>query len=198
MEKIKLSKGLIAIGGNEKSGKTSFSILLANKIAKKEKVLFLNWKDYADRLHQIIRNNGEIVNNFLDINTNIEYFSVGSFIKIMELIDINKYSFIFIDDINYFTQTGNLFSELDQYNTYGKNSAIRALRFIVDKFKVNVIFNIEIDTNETPQLADFAWSRLIINECDQVLAINENDKNKIEVYNLKKQNLEIENHQIKI
>ena len=193
MKNLKLSQGLIAIGAAQGVGKTSFSIRLANYLAQKEKVLFLNWTDYADKLHEILRNSEAEIHKNLDINTRIGYFNIGSFIDILERIDTQKYTTIFIDDLNYFTQTGDTYGELDQFNTYGKDSAIRALRFIVDKYKVRVVFNLTIDNVVTPKLADFAWSRLIINDCDQVIGLsNDQDGNQIEMYVLKDLKLEKE------
>ncbi len=192
MKKIKLKKGLIAIGGIQKIGKTTFAIQLANKIAKKEKVLYLNWTDYADRLHDLILKNNKKIYSNLDINTNLDFFNVGSFIQIMDLIEENRYKTVFIDDINYFTQTGETDCALDEYNKYGKDSAMKALRFLVDKYNIRIVFNMTIDTNFTPKLADFVWSRLIINDCDQVLALSYNKKrNKIKLFQLKDKNMEI-------
>lgn len=197
MEKLTLSNGLIAIGAVEKGNKTTYAIQLANELAKEEKVLYLNWTDFADRLHYLIKKGGSDVNKNLDINTNIGYFDVGAFITIMELIETNNYSTIFIDDINYFSQSGSEFDVFDEINSNGKDNVIRALRYIVDKLNVRVVFNITINANETPKLADFAWSRLIINDCDQVIAINEN-KNNLEIFNLKNEKLEIEKYEIKL
>jgi len=197
MEKLTLSKGLIAIGAVEKGNKTTYAIRLANELAKKEKVLYLNWTDFADRLHYLIKKGGSDINKNLDINTNIGYFDVGSFITIMELIETNNYSTIFIDDINYFSQSGAEFDVFDEINSNGKDNVIRALRYIADKLNVRVVFNITIYANETPKLADFVWSRLIINDCDQVIALNENDNN-LEIFNLKNEKLEIEKYEIEL
>ncbi len=195
MEKFKLSNGLIAIGAIENGSKTTYAIQLANELAEKEKVLYLNWTDYADRLNHLIKKRGNKVNKNLDINTNIGFFDVGTFITIMELIELKNYSTIFIDDINYFSQSGVEFDIFDEINSNGKDNVIRALRYIVDKLNVRVVFNITINANGAPKLADFAWSRLIINDCDQVIALNEN-KNDLEIYNLKNEKLEMEKHKI--
>lgn len=196
MNKI-FENGLIAIGAVELGYKTAFAIQLANDIAKKEKVLYLNWTDYADHLHHQIKKSGQEVSKNLDINTNVGYFDAGSFINIMELIEINNYTTVFIDDINTYSQSGDMYTEFDEINSNGKDNVIRALRYIVDKMKVRVFFNITITTDNLPKLKDFVWSRLIINDCDQVIALNKID-NKLEIFKLKNQNLEIEKHEIKL
>ena len=153
MEKLKLSEGLIAIGAAEMAGKTSFAIRLANLLAKKERVLFLNWTDYADRLHQIITKSNNSVNDKLDINTNVGYFNIESFIEIMELIETHNYSTIFIDDINYFTQIGETFDLIDQYNLVLNDcNEVIALSKIDDniknKNKIVQVFNLKNDSFE--------------------------------------------------
>jgi len=42
MKNLSISKGLVAIGAVEKGRKTTYAIQLANELAKKEKVLYLN------------------------------------------------------------------------------------------------------------------------------------------------------------
>ena len=197
MKKLKLSNGLIAIGAVEKGRKTTYAIQLANEIAKNEKVLYLNWTDYADRLNYLIKKGNNEISENLEINTNVGFFDVGTFINIMELIENNNYSTIFVDDINTFSQSGETFDCYDEINSNGKDNVIRALRYIVDKFNVRVIFNVSIIADEIPKLADFAWSRLIINDCNQVIALNETEK-ALEIYNLKNENLEIEKHKMKL
>lgn len=205
LEKIKLSDGLIAVGSEERKVKTTFAIHLANEVAKEEKVLFLNWFDYADRLNNILKKSKVKISNNLNINTNIEYFDVGSFLKIIDLIESYKYTTLFIDDINYFVQN----NAVDYFSTEIRNQAILALKFIVEKYNVRIIFTINIDkhlynTSVQPDLGDFAWSRLVINDCDQVIALNKLDgiedvinnktyeQNSIQVYNLKNDRIDIE------
>ena len=54
MERIKLSKGVIALGGTQGVGKTRFSLKLANYTAEKEKVLFISYQDYNEKLISIV------------------------------------------------------------------------------------------------------------------------------------------------
>lgn len=76
----------------------------------------------------------------LNINTDIGYFSMDSFLKIIDLIECYNFKTIFIDDINYYMK-----SDSDCY--FGqelKEEVLRAFRFIVDRYAVNIIFTIKI------------------------------------------------------
>lgn len=211
MERLKLSEKLIAIGAVEGVGKTRFAINLANQLAEKEKVLFINWTDYSEKLHKIIEQSGKTLNDNLDINTRVGYFDVGSFLEILELIEFNNYSTIFIDDINYFIQSETVSLLGQEY----RDQAIKALKYIVDRYSVRIVFNVTIDINVSnsnyhqPNLGDFAWSRLIVNDCDQVIALtnlnsvvnnetNEYYYNTLEVFNLKNNKCEVESFKINL
>jgi len=212
MERLKLSKKLIAIGAVEGVGKTRFAINLANQLAEKEKVLFINWTDYSEKLQKIVEQSDKALNDNLDINTRIGFFDVGSFLEIIEQIEFHNYSTIFIDDINYYLQSDAVTVTGQEY----RDQAIKALKFIVDRYSVRIVFNVTIEINvnssnyRRPNLGDFAWSRLIINDCDQVIALTnldsvvniENnevyDYNTLEVFNLKNNTLEIESIKINL
>lgn len=199
---MKLSKGLIAVGAEEKSASTSLLINLANKLAEKEKVLFINWTDFSEKLHQEIRKTNVVSKN-LTIDTNIDYFGVKSFLDIIDLIESYQYSSIFIDDINYYVQ-----ADYDGY--FGEeinNQAIRGLRYIVDKLSVRIVFNIRVSkqldvTKKELILADFSWSRLIINDCDQVLALynlkDEGNYENMQISNLKNDSCEVETSKLNL
>ncbi len=192
---ISSKKELIALGGHKGSGKTKFSILLANRIAKTQKVLFLNWIDYADKLHNHIVSQNEEVSENLTLNTNIDYFSVGSFLDIIDLIKSYNYTTIFIDDINYFTQ-----SHCDDYfDTKMREETMRTFKYLVEELSVSVIFNININESYLNgefylNLGDFVWSRLLVNDCDKVFIIKQQKEKDFhfDMYKLKGENNKIE------
>ncbi len=194
MKKIFLENGLIAIGGRKNSGKSTFALQLANNIAAKEKVLFMSWQDYEANLRDIIlKLNDEIAEN-LDINTEIDYYSVSSFINIMELIEYQKYTTIFIDDVESFKR-GTI---SNSYHDYENDSIIASLKYLADKYNIRVIFILEVvESDSLVALRDFSWSRLIVNHCEQVMAISQFDhelkKNNITLSYLKGRKLEMQN-----
>lgn len=112
MNRLKLS-GLVSFGGAKGIGKTRFLLKLANSIANKEKVLFLSWQDCKENLSNIIHSIDGSVHPNLNINTSLNYFNVGTFLEIIEIIQKKKYTIIFIDDIENFTQNdySDFFSE---------------------------------------------------------------------------------------
>lgn len=206
---LKLSNGLVAFGAENRYEKTKTSINLANYLAKNEKVLFLNWTDYSDKLEAMLTNK---INKNLWINTQVNYFNIGSFLTIIDLIESYNFTTIIIDDIDYFLQgDSNCY-----FSNEEKDNLIKALKFISDKYNIRVLFNVEVKHNSNKQdsfaleLADFAWSRLILNDCDQVLAIKnldgiENINNKenytincFHIYSLKEKSVAIENSIITI
>ena len=100
MERLKLSNGLVAIGYggiSENKDQTKFSLRLANQLAEKENVLFLNWNNYSRKLEKIIKKLGIEKNQKLEINTRIEYFGLASFLNIAELIESNGFTTFFSD-----------------------------------------------------------------------------------------------------
>lgn len=197
MNRIKLSNGLIAIGGALKIGKTNFSLKLANHLALTEKILFLSWQDCKDNLEATIVRMGDTINENLDINTSLDNLNVGSFLELISIIEDNKYTSIFIDDIENFTQYNfkDMFSEQ-------KDSSIKAMKYIVNTLNVRIILNTTILYDRwEPTLRLFDWSRSIINDCNQILAIyrpayfgiTQDDEgnsllDKIEILNLKNDN----------
>jgi len=177
MDKIKLASGLIAIGFHgEKSNieKTKFPIYLANKLAENEKVLFLNWNNYSRKLEQILTGLGWHKNPNLQINTSVNYFGLESFFDIIDLIESEDYKTIFIDDIFSFTMG-------DVQKFEDRDLVIKTLKFISDRFLVIIVFQMNIDDKMflnsnyvyevEPELGYFNWSRMIINDCEQVFAI---------------------------
>ncbi len=191
---IYLDNGLIAIGGYQNSGKTAFALQIANRIAENEKVLYLSWQDYGDNLqNQILKFSKKIAQN-LDINTQIDYYSVRTFIQILELIEEKGYTTVFIDDVDSF-KYGTI---SNSYYDYENNAIIETLKYIAEKYAIRLVFTLRIPEYEdlTISLRDFAWSRLIVNDCKQVLSVykdTELEENYINLSYLKGKNLEIQN-----
>lgn len=215
---IQLEKGVIAIGYGGKSNyidQTKLSLKLANKIAETEKVLFLNWNNYTRMLEQIIKSLKIVKNRNLEINTNVGYFGLSSFLEIIELIEKNHYTTIFIDNFRSFT-----LEELDVYENDYKNTLIKSLTFLYKKYSVRIVFNVNIDPNmfsfnynsteNSIDLGYFRWSRNIINDCNQVFAVQnlegylntETDEyfenNTFNIFELKNQNDKLQKFTLKI
>ncbi len=199
MEKLRLVNGLIALGGLKGKGKTLFALQLANELAKKEKVLFLNWQDYGSNLEQLLLEIEGSVAEKLTINSRQNWFSVGAFLEFIHLLEVEKYTTIFIDDVDTFLGGEDIFKGTD-YSL--RDELIEALSFLVERYKIRIVFVLRLDKlddemGEIPSLRDFIWSRLIINDCHQVLGLSEtyrvaNDRNEVNVASLKEDSLEIE------
>ncbi len=196
---IYLKNNLIAIGGYKDAGKTAFALQLANRIAENEKVLYLSWQDYGANLQsQILQFSNKIADN-LDINTQVDYYSVRSFIQILELIEEKGYTTLFIDDVDSF-KYGTI---SNSYYDYENNAIIETLKYIAEKYTIRLIFTLRIPESEdlTISLRDFAWSRLIVNDCEQVISIYKNtelEENCIYLSYLKGKDLEIQNEIINL
>ncbi len=201
MEKLRLANGLIALGGLKGKGKTMFALQLANELAKKEKVLFLSWQDYGSNLEQLLLEIDGGVAEKLKINSKQNWFGVSTFLELINLIEAEKYTTIFIDDVDTFLGGEDFFRGTD-YSF--RDELISALSFLVERYKIRIVFVLRLDRLDdemeiTPSLRDFVWSRLIINDCHQVLGIGETyntekDLNEIKVASLKEESLEIEEY----
>ncbi len=199
MEKLRLANGLIALGGLKGKRKTLFALQLANELAKKEKVLFLSWQDYGSNLEQLLLEIEGSIAEKLTINSRQNWFSVSAFLEFIHLIEVEKYTSIFIDDVDTFLGGEDVFRGTD-YSL--RDELIEALLFLVEKYKIRIVFVLRLDRlddemGETPSLRDFIWSRLIINDCHQVLGLSETystdkNENEIAVASLKEDSLEIE------
>lgn len=169
MDRIKISNGVIAVAGAKGEGKTRFMLKYANFLAKKERVLFLCYQDYSERLKHILTCiDGEICNN-LQINTHLEFYTVESFINLVEYIKKEGFNTVIIDSIE-------TYSPLQQ--PYNANEVVNSLIFIVKQTQARVIFTINLHENfnvgnsvSRPNLSDFIWPRAIINQCSQIYAI---------------------------
>jgi len=171
MGTITLEKGLIAIGGLEGEGKTTFCLKIANHLAESEKVLFVNYQDYSNKLNQILEEFDDIICENLIIRTDFEYFGIDSFVELMQELEINSYSTIIIDNsdfLNKYDPWDNAYGDVDEF--------VKAMAFLTKHFKIRVIFSVNIGqkvsySRKYPMLKDFNSSRHIPNKCDQILAI---------------------------
>jgi hypothetical protein len=196
MDRLQLSQGLIAFGGEEGIGKTRFTLKLANHIARKEKVLFLSYQDYRENLIKIIREMDENISPNLEVNTLMEYYGVGILMEIINYAESKSFTTLILDDLACFKR--NEFHECDEQ---GRDAAVKALLYLANQLKIRLIFSINIYSSHRyhiPRIRDFNWSRRIINDCSQILALyrpahfgiteDENGNSLvelIEVYNLK-------------
>ena len=166
MDRIKLS-GLVAFGGAKGIGKTRLLLKLTNHIAQNEKVLFLSWQDCKVNLSNIIRSIDGSIHSNLDINTSLNYLNVGTFLELLEIIQKDKYTTVFIDDIENFTQ-----NDYHDFFSEEKDDAIKALRYISNTNNTTIVFATTIGSEEDISISRFNWSRNIINDCDQIIAIS--------------------------
>jgi hypothetical protein len=171
MDSIKLQNGLVALGGLRGEGKTLFCLKLANHLAEKERVLFINFEDYTEKFSDtLLRIDGKINPN-LEINTYFEYFGVETLVAMMRVLESNRFTTVFMDQSDF----------LNKYHPFDApyidvDCFIEALAFLSSHFKVRVVFTINIarkddSSREFPMLRDFNASRHIHNKCSQVLAI---------------------------
>lgn len=220
MERIKLSKGVIAFGGSAGIGKTRFMLKLANHLAKNEKVLYVSYQDYREHSVSIMEEMGDQLHKNLKITTNIGYFNVASILQLIKHIETNSFSTVFIDDIDGFKR-----GQFIDFNEEDRNSVIEALVFIAKLLDIRIVFNLSLKWYNSsfqfirPGLRDFDWSRNIVSECAQVYAINrpffyeisededgnsvenlieiislKNEQNKTKIYNLDNSELKIFNN----
>lgn len=170
MEKIKLANGLIALGGEKGFGKTRFALKYANYLAQKEKVLYVSYQNYKEKLESIVEEMDGVINENLGINSYFSYYGAIVFFQFMKEIKSNNVSTLIIDDIENFCQ-------LARDNDYGEeNNPILSLKYLSEFMNIKVVFitNIEkldYQSETIPKIQDFRWSRSIINECDQIYAL---------------------------
>ena len=161
---IKLTKGLIAIGGQPGTDKTAFAINLANSIAQNEDVLFISYQSLRKELEGIINRSGNKVNDHLTIDTTLEYFQTTGSSDILCLIRDKDYSTVIIDDIGCYAGTENI------------NYVIRPLKAISRMANLRLIFTVSLtpvcdeDSSLRLRLRDFRW-REITNQCDEIYAV---------------------------
>lgn len=171
MESIELPIGLTAVGGVKGEGKTSFCLKLANHLAQREKVLFISYQDYKEKIKEHLISTDRSINPGLKIRTDFEYFGLDTFVKLMWHLEKKSYSTVFIDNSDFlikYEPWDRAYGDVDEF--------IEALELMHHFCKVKIVFTINISqkadySSKTPTLRDFNSSRHIPNKCRQVLAI---------------------------
>ena len=200
MESIELPMGLTAVGGLKGEGKTAFCLKLANHLAQREKVLFISYQDYKEKIEKHLSNIDRSINPGLAIRTDFEYFGLDTYVKLMWLLQDKSYSTVFIDNsdfLNKYDPWDRAYGEVDEF--------IEALELMHHFCRVKVVFTINIGqkadySRKYPMLRDFNSSRNIPNKCQQVIAVYrphyhgymEDEqgvplKNRFDIYSLKNQ-----------
>ena len=200
MESIELPIGLTAVGGLKGEGKTAFCLKLANHLAQREKVLFISYQDYKEKIEKYLVSIDSSINPGLEIRTDFEYFGLDTYVKLMWLLQDKSYSTVFIDNsdfLNKYDPWDRAYGEVDEF--------IEALELMHHFCSVKVVFTINIGqkadySRKYPMLRDFNSSRHISNKCQQVLAVYsphyhgymEDEqgvplKNRFDIYSLKNQ-----------
>ncbi len=170
MDRIKVSNGIIAFGGTPRIGKTRFSLKLANYIAQKERVLFISYQDYKEKLISIVNELDDHVQENLEINTSFKYCNLLTFLDVYDYVEKNEFTTVFIDDIDWFNEGIRSLT-----NQYYKEASIKALLFLSKKLNVRVIFTLSIEERyDYPvenSVRNFSWSRSLVNECSQIYVL---------------------------
>ncbi len=221
LNQINLSEGLILLGGADKTGKTRFATKLGNFLAEKEKVLFLCFDEYEEKIRFIASDiDREIRDNFEVYGA--DEFCLETYLDILSLLEENNYSTIIIDKLNtllpeYRTMAGAFDIDLDI------QTIIDSLQFIIRQFKCRIILVYELKQmrhssckDDRAKLKDFRFPRSLVNRCNQIFfynypflgGITEDEEgysliNHIELYNLKNEEhkeelLILDNHELHI
>jgi hypothetical protein len=172
MERIKLSNGLILFGGMKRMGKTLFTLKLANYIANNEKVLFLSFQDYHEKLQNILLEMDGFIEDNLEINSSLDYYKLHSFIRLIDYLKTGKFTTIIIDDLHSYFNCES-YDSID----YDANEATDPLLFLSNLLNIRVIINVRIaqsnpyDNSYSPKIRHFIWTRSLIDTASQVYAI---------------------------
>jgi len=173
MYRIKLSKGLIAFGGAKGVGKTRFMLKLANHLALTEKVLFVSYTDYKERLEHILKGIDDQINPNLEVNTTLGFYCVESFLELIEYIEDYCFKTVIIDNMECYS-----LNPTGTFSYPGKDGLVNSLLFITNYLKVRILFTTYLVSNSfhddysSPSLNSFIWSREIINQCEQIFALH--------------------------
>jgi len=213
MNQIQLSEGLILLSGIKNlGGRTRFSLKLGNSIAQKEKVLYLSFDEYKEKLQLMLKQMDVKLNKNFEINSCLNEFCIETYLEILTLIEANNYSTIIINKLNTLLPDYRLMvGEFDFDFTL--QTVIDSLLFIIRQFNCRIILvdelpmhkiNLQI-LSESAKLSDIRFPRVLVNSCTQIFylcypaelgCIEDQDGNdisdRIELYNLKNENHEEE------
>lgn len=160
MLNINPEKGLIVLGGLKNSGKTRFALQWANQLAEKEKVLYVSYQDYPEKLYADLQRMGCPPNEKLKIRSNLAYYGTDFFMQILQLIKLKGYTTLIVDDMECLNQ----FQEFDPCNYLDEKNTdplhfiavIMNIRIIV---LVNIINELWEESFPVPKLRHFVYSR---------------------------------------
>ncbi len=178
MNRIKLEKGIIAIGGTSRDEAPNFTMKLANHLAKTKKVLFLTYISYIEKVKYDIESmDGSVEPNLL-IEDSLNRFNVESFLKIINLIKENSIDTVFIDDMETFIGNGYT---IDTIFEERNESVIDSFIYLFKTYGVRVVFNVvfSIDRDSAyifrgilPTISCFTWNRRMISACSQIYIVS--------------------------
>lgn len=170
MNRIKLSEGIIAIGGTEYDKAPLFSMKLANSLAKTENVLFLSYISYAEKIRHEIKRMDSFLEPNLFIQDDLKHYNIETFLQLIKQIKLYSIKTIFIDDID--ECVGNEFN-METWFEERNESVLDAFRFLNENYGVRIIFNSTLrkSADIKPSLPDFCWNRKMISACNQMFIV---------------------------
>ena len=172
MQNINLNKGLIVLGGLKNGGKTRFALQLANQLAQKEKVLYLSYQDYPEKLYATLQRMGCELSEKLKIRSNLAYYGAGFFIQVLQLIKQKGFTTLVLDDMECLNQ----FRDFDSYDSLEEDNT-DPLHFIADLMDIRIIVLVNIindlwkEATPFPKLRNFVYCRNLAMDAKQVFAL---------------------------
>jgi hypothetical protein len=191
-------------------GITKFAIKLGNYLAKKEKLLYLTFNEYEEKIRFMaseMESDRKVENNFEVYSAN--EFCLETYLDILSLIEKNNYSTIIIDNLNSLYSIYHRSGDGECDINMQIRTIIDSLHFMIRQFKCRIILVHEINDMRysfsddfcRAKLNDFVFHRHLVNNCNQILFYNypylkgyiedsegESMINRIELYSLKNEN----------
>jgi len=131
---MQLEVGINLFGGLKRSGKSRFCLKWANQIAQTQKVLFLNWTSFSEKLQSELIEMGETPHKNLSIYTMSEDFNMEIFLDIYDLIETDKFEVVVFDDI-YLNERNRMDCDYLECDS----ALIRGLSFLVKQLNVKIL-----------------------------------------------------------
>jgi hypothetical protein len=174
MESIKLEKGVIAVGGIGHVGKSMFCLQFANYLAKSEKVLFISYEEYSEKLLKNLMERDKYISKNLEVCSRYNFFGFDALLEIIEHVTTNNIKTVFFDNSDITTDFNHL-APLPGYAN--AQEFVEILEMLCKYFIDRAIFTTKIRgksdfLHQTPSLRDFNFSYSIPNKCNQVFAID--------------------------
>jgi len=171
IDKLNLSDNLIAFGARPGMGLTRLTLKLANRLARKENVLFITYQDYYKHIEELVNENGQKQNNLV-IDSSFKFFNYGVFDDLKLQLLQNEISTLVVDNLN------DSIREKHVDDEYLTDYIISELHILSQSLKIRIIINLLVSKTVEcrggdlrPQLRDFRWSRRLINDCQQIYSI---------------------------